>query len=678
MRLIRRRWPAGSLLVAGLFQLASGSVVADGPQPVAKIDRLAAIVAAVRAEEAKYRDIDYAARIVVRDLKRKDPIDPTDVTTQATRRVVLQGDRIYFRNVSFDRVLTIRRRHEEVSAYDGERTRTVVAGNCVNIHLSRFEHPDVYPAHSLPLAHYRVNVPLSVYLSGSEAIHAHPKYPWFVRESGSIYEFTKVVTHFEGEEKVDGLLCMKIRVDRWSHSRSPSSPQYLWLAPERNYLCVKEDDWGHEMRVTELRELAPGVWFPRKIAVVDYDFEALQQKKQIIRGRTETIIERVDLAPRHEAAFFRDIPIPGDLPVFTIKDRTLVGSALPEPIGGDREKMKLAEVVDQVAEHEKRYSDLEVKARVAYKFLNPNEGAENVIGDESSVERSVLRTPLAYFTERQRNSTPDGERESLRIEAFDGVWMRKLGQSKGDAGEVHVGASLRKGGMGKAEGRHNGMPVYRPHMLMLRNDWFYGPLADWLVSPWLDKSDKYPHQFRYCGECVVDGHPCIKLRGDMLTGENGRPFQSTVLFLAIDRNDIPIKLEYYGGNIGYRPMPAGIRYCEGLREIAPGVWYPFRITELAFDEWLPMAQGRILLNWRRDTTIESVTMAPDVDNALFHDVIVPEGTKVQVLDEDGNSIGEFEQPQDGAASIAPADYLKLLSQMKARAAGDKARQRRPR
>ena len=241
MRRNPRRFAAGWFVTISLFPLGPVVVATDEPRPVAKADRMAAIVAAVRAEEAKYRDIEYVARIVVRDMKRKDAADPAEVTTQATRRVVLQGDRIYFRNESFERVLADKRHLEEVSAYDGERTRTVVAGNCVNIHLGRFEHPDVYPAHTLPLAHYRVNFPLSVYLSGTEAIHAHPKYPRFVGESGSIYEFTKVVTHFEGEEKVDGLRCVKIRVDRWSYSRSPASLQYLWLAPERNYLCVKEN-----------------------------------------------------------------------------------------------------------------------------------------------------------------------------------------------------------------------------------------------------------------------------------------------------------------------------------------------------------------------------------------------------------------------------------------------------
>ena len=210
---------------------------------------------------------------------------------------------------------------------------------------------------------------------------------------------------------------------------------------------------------------------------------------------------------------------------------------------------------------------------------------------------------------------------------------------------------------------------------MQRNDWIYGPLADLLVSPWHDKINKYRLRFHYCGEAEVDGHPCIKIRADIPVGENDRPHSSFVLFLATDRNDIPIKMEHYGGNFGYRPMPTGIGRCDDFREVAPGVWYPFRLTELAFDNWIPMAQGRILLNWRRDTTIESVTPTPRVDQAVFHDLIVPAGTKVQVLDEDRNYAGQFEQPQDGVAAISPARYLELLSQAEVQAEEQQALQR---
>jgi thiol-disulfide isomerase/thioredoxin len=648
---------------------------------------MAAVVAAVRAQEAKYRDIEYVVKITTRAADRQSPDQSPEVTSLETRHVVLEGDRILLRKDARERVLATKVHREELSTYDGERTRTVVAGNCVNIHLGRFEHPEVFPAHSLPLAHYRVNLPLSTYLSGTEAIHAHPKYPRFVRESGSVYEFTKVETYFEREEMIDGLRCAKIRVNRWQYSKDVPALQYLWLATERNDFCVKEQvSWPksmfgdlilHEMHVDQMREVAPGLWFPMKLTVVEYDPQAMTQtKKQVVARRIEMTIDKVDLGPRHDDAFFREVAIPADLPVFTIKDRTLAGARFPEPVGGDQEKTKLAEVVARVAVQEKRYPDLEVKARVVYKFLSSSLVMEGIITEETREEHSILRGPLAYFTSRQRHGTLGGQRsEGHRVEAFDGEWTRMVNQTKRDAGDTQVWASLRKGGMDKAEGRHDGVPVYRPHVLMQRYDWIYGPLGDLLVSPWHDKTNKYRLKFRYCGEAEVDGHPCIKLRGDVMVRESDQPSSSVALFLAVDRNHIPIKLEHYGGNFGYSDMPAGVSRCDDLREIAPGTWYPFRVTEFSFDNWIPLAQGRILLNWRREYQIESVTISPKVDHALFHDVSVPEGTKVQVLDENRNHLGQYEQPQDGVAAVTLARYLELWNQASVRKEDEQTRQR---
>ena len=682
MHRYRLGWPTAWLVAAVLLQSGRAAAV-----DVRADDRMAPIVAEVRAQEAKYRDIEYIVKSTIREADPKAPDRPADVTLMETRQVVLQGDRVSFKKDAHERVLASRAHREELSAYDGERTRTVVAGSCVNIHLGRFEHPDVYPAHTLNLAHYRVNFPLSAYLAGTEAIHAHPKYPRFNRESGSVYEFTKVEARFEGEEVVAGLRCVKICINRWHYSKDVAALQYLWLAVERNFFCVREQQsWPrsmfgdlilHEMHVDQMRQVAPGLWFPTKWTVIDYDAQATRQsKKPVVRWRRETTVDKVDLAPHHDVAFFRDVAIPADLPVFTIKDRALVGSAYPQPVGGEQEKARLGDVVARVAEQEQRYRDLEVKAHVDYSHLGTDILMEGIITEKTQEEHSILRSPLAYFSSRQRFSTLGGQRsENLRVEAFDGEWTRTLYQSKRGAAEDHVSASLRKGGMGKAQGRHDGVPVHRPHVLMQRDDWIYGPLADLLVSPWHDKINKYRMQFRYCGEAEVDGHPCIKLRGDVTVGQRDQPSSSVVLFLADDRNLIPIKLEHYGGNFGFSGLPGGVSRCEDFREIAPGTWYPFRVVELSFDNWIPMAQGRIVLNWRREYRIDSVIVAPRVDDAVFHEVTVPEGTEVQVLDEDGNHLGQYEQPQDGAASITPARYLEVWNQAKVRKEEEQARQR---
>jgi hypothetical protein len=237
----RPAWPTAWLLAAAMLQpgLAPAVAVAKAPQARAD-DRMAGIVASARAQEAKYRDIEYIAKITTRQADPRAPERAASVTSIETRRVVLQGDRIYFRKDVHERFLASRVAREEISAYDGERTRTVVTGNCVNIPIGRFEHPDASPGHVLALAHDHVSFPLSAYLGGTEAIHAHPRYPRFDGESGSIYEFNRVEPHDEGEEVVDGLRCAKIRVNRWYLSREEPWLQDLWLAEERNFFCLKE------------------------------------------------------------------------------------------------------------------------------------------------------------------------------------------------------------------------------------------------------------------------------------------------------------------------------------------------------------------------------------------------------------------------------------------------------
>jgi hypothetical protein len=83
----------GLRLLAGcwlaLVRLSAAAVAADGP----KDERMAAIVAAVRAEEAKFRDIEYTVRIVGRDTSPNGAGRADDVTKLVTWHAIFQGDR---------------------------------------------------------------------------------------------------------------------------------------------------------------------------------------------------------------------------------------------------------------------------------------------------------------------------------------------------------------------------------------------------------------------------------------------------------------------------------------------------------------------------------------------------------------------------------------------------------
>jgi thiol-disulfide isomerase/thioredoxin len=679
-RIIRLVLGLGILLSLSLF---TKRLVADEEPKVDRAaERLREIISALEAEEVRFRNIEYSLVITARKFDSKTPDRPAEISTQEERRVVLQGDRVYFRAKATEQTFKTRLQREEISAYDGERTRTVVANNCVNIHLGRFEHPDVYAAHAVPLIHYKVNFPLSAYLRGTEAIHAQPKYGHFVRPSGFPIEFAKAETRLEAEETLDGLRCLKIRCEHWRHPDGKPLVQHVWLCPERNYHCLKEQlSWPmvvgdvplHEMRVAALREARPGLWFPVKIVVDDYDGEALREKRQVVALRTETVVDKVDLAPQYDDSLFRDVAVPADLPVFTIKDGALVGSALPEPIDGAEEEARLKEIVARVHDEEQHYAKLAVSARVRYQHVHPDLFMEGVITEMSHEERSVLHGALGYFHSRRDFYTAGGQRSRQEeIQAFDGQWTRWFHELQADDKPMQRWASLRKGGGGKAEGRHDGVPVFRPHTFLVRDDWLYGPFADLLVSPWHDKINKYRMRFRYCGEEDVDDHPCVRLRADMTTREGEPPHSYCVFWLATDRNYIPIKMESYGGNFGLHPLPTGISRCHDLREIAPGVWYPFRSTHFAFHH-VDMMQRRLVLSWRRTYEVVSAELAPQVDGVLFHKVVTPAGIKVQVSDDEARFLGSFIQEKEGPLEISPSQYLAIQSTAKVR---DEERQAR--
>ncbi len=230
--------------------------------------------------------------------------------------------------------------------------------------------------HTLVLEPKGLNIPLSTYLGGTEAVHAHLGYERELLKSSIAIPFRTVEVRLEGEEKIDGLRCLKIRVvhptqqnrSQRFHRVFDDQPdpfavnRYLWLAPERNYLCIQEESSDHRTHVDELRQVRPGLWFPAKVTVHSPPSGRMGDPQTA--RRTEMVCEKIDLAPHHEDALFRDVAIPADLPVFTIKDGRVEGSNLPEPVGGDRGREALEELGPRVAEQERKYHILDVAARV--------------------------------------------------------------------------------------------------------------------------------------------------------------------------------------------------------------------------------------------------------------------------------------------------------------------------
>jgi thiol-disulfide isomerase/thioredoxin len=667
------------VFLTGLIVVDRSIVAGEDPRSTLEGDRTSKIIAAVRAQEEKYQNVEYQIRIKKSAFDLKNPVKPAEVRSIETRRVILQGDKLRFQSDYTRRVDDAELHRAEISAFDGEKTRTVVEGICANVHLGRYEHPDIVPPHSLALRHLLIDFPLSVFLSGTKAIHENPKYRAFSHEDGTNSSFAKVEARFEREERVNGLPCVRIRCDVRSSKDGAPLNEYLWLAPSRNYMCVKEitldmnskpgDPPIHEMRVENMREVVPGYWFPTKIVVENSDSEALKLKRQVVSEVDEAEVEEIEFYPKYPITFFQDVKIPADIPRFVIDNDRLADSTIPEPVGGPVEAEKLKSVLAKLREEETRYQTLAVKANFAMKYFmhDSDFGPELMTGQflfrkESTI--SIVDKDLKRIETISEDETIGVGRRSFElVESFDGKWTRSFTRGVSGDRDVTFGASIRKGGGFPFPKSYDGTAVYRSHTFLSHDDGFYSKLSDQLDSPWYDLRMKIRQRVRYCGEATTDGMRCVVLRRENLD-EQAKPTPFfDVYWLAIDRNYLPIRSESFGSVLGRFNLPTKISVSFDLREIAPGIWFPFRTSEFmtCVED---LFQNRINLTWRNDYFVHSSNIGSRFAPEFFHNVTVDARTPIAVFDDEGTYLGQADQEKDGAIELDPNRYLSLAAEAK--------------
>src|SRR5262245_48654277 len=211
------------LIISGFMTMAHDGYGAapprGAPSPTggeAPVRDLPTLIARVRENEAKYRQLELFIRRVGKSVGPANSISGT----QMKLHTVIEGDLVY---CHVDETITFaegnQQRRERVSAYDGEKTRSVEYGNSANIHGGRYEPADVAPPHCWALFSQRVSFALSSLLGGTEAMQKDPKVRRYPRDRESFFEFNRVENEFAGEEVVDGNRCLKVTCRYWSHTK---------------------------------------------------------------------------------------------------------------------------------------------------------------------------------------------------------------------------------------------------------------------------------------------------------------------------------------------------------------------------------------------------------------------------------------------------------------------------
>ncbi len=403
--------------------------------------------------------------------------------------------------------------------------------------------------------------------------------------------------------------------------------------------------------MTKWREIAKGVWVPEVVEWQNLSPDG-PRAKTFRKEMRSLVVQKAVLHPELPKAFFALPQIPAALPRYTIgKDGTLVDSPHQPVPAKAADGTTLAFILKRLAEEESRYTPLEVLAMTQYVQLGDRENLS--AGVYAVHERSVVAGERLFHEEEQKSKSADGTTASnLLRQAFDGRWSRHYTQYLAPPHKPQTYASL------DFESKEWLRPI-RPHTLLFHDSRINSQLLSaYLASGWFDKLDGHSMTVEYVGDERIDGLHCYKLKCS--EGENGESFAYWFVWLARDRNLLPLRQES-GGPAWSQELPTGISFVEDLREIRPGQWIPFRAIHLAHDkiDAKGLSAGHILLQWRKDVAIDRATFDPQVGDALFSSVEVPKGTLVRVQDEHDESVGQFQQPRTGNLELS-LDKLRAM------------------
>jgi hypothetical protein len=289
-----------------------------------------AIIENVRANEELYQHLEVEMRWSYRLNKEATHRPESSLSDESTLRCVLQDNLVFIKRTQVAaNVAGSSLNLKELYGYDGEMTRRL-EGDVGNLHHGRDEHWGLYRPHTWLLSRAFVVFPLSLWLRGGKDLQNHPL-------AGGYKNDVIQQTTCEGDEVVDGLKCYRLRCESLNNSKPPTlnTLRFLWLAPDRNYLPVKTVGYAAQLslkvpveegRLSDFREVAPGVWLPYRRSIRVNDGLRAAKGERFLGNTEEAFLEKLNLDPQYDISLFRDIPFPDGTIVYEVKDGRIIKS----------------------------------------------------------------------------------------------------------------------------------------------------------------------------------------------------------------------------------------------------------------------------------------------------------------------------------------------------------------
>jgi hypothetical protein len=295
----------------------------------------------------------------------------------------------------------------------------------------------------------------------------------------------------------------------------------------------------------------------------------------------------------------------------------------------------LKQIIDNVKANEKRYRNIEVRTRRAYRLGKPMDLKPGFVVISDATSRHLLQQGMFYYECDESLQTVGGQRDRRdTIQGFDGITTKILNQK--------TVAEIRNG---RVEDAH----LLRPHsMLLAECAGVHFALSIFLIggnelkaTPWFRDAAV---SVRYDGDEVENGLRCHRLRVDYPRDRlnDGLGPDVRYIWLSPERNYLPVRTEYYRRPKRENDPPLEVGWTDEFREISPGVWFPFRYSAVVYDVTSYDRKGTLVVSNIRQLFVDSAKLDPHYDVRLFRDIPISDGVTVQVI-ENGKVVKKYTQ-----------------------------------
>ncbi len=309
---------------------------------------------------------------------------------------------------------------------------------------------------------------------------------------------------------------------------------------------------------------------------------------------------------------------------------------------------RIQQIIENVEANEKLYQNIEVVLKETYR-LDETVGVlmDRLKTRQERVRRSVSQRGLFYLKDGGSETLLNGDAyEANTVQGYDGDKTRRVDRNGKDiAGRVDL-----TGVANITVGREDDCRVFVAHTWLLSRALMCFPLSLWLrgepalaAHPHAGLYGKYflNKEVVFEKEEEVDGLRCVKLRSEGRLRADQRLIGVRLLWLAIDRNYLPVKTEYFDPQTSME-IPGESGRAWDFREIAPGVWLPFERKVTVYDDDKLRKEKKQVFSNADEARLELAKLDPDYDISLFRDIPIPPGTHVYEV-RDGEIVNKYRQ-----------------------------------